>query len=1482
MPKRAKFALLAVLTVALVVSLAGVALAAVPPSGGWTDLSYSLVGKYGITLEQVGMISDGYPDGSWQPYNDVPRKQFIKMAVDAYKIPLKNPATPSFTDVPASDYYYQYIEGAKAAGLTNGTGNGNFSPDATITREQAAAIIVRWVAPKNGYDLDTLFTPEGINEILGDYPDGDAVSESLKKEIAFAVSFGIIWGTADGKLAPADTMTRIQGAAMLIRSWGIIPPTPPVKDPAGIEVVSDDHATNLIGKFHIATVKVTDAAGDPVEGALVGFNTVVAPWYVGNIATRGILTDANGLASAELLSTEPGIQRVDAHVYGKNGIVATYTTKYWVALDEVYIVDVNRTARNNVNTPHEWVAQCYVMGPGPLSTAQSQWYNFYRGDAGIDYCEDGVSYNDILIDMDTWTPRTMAGIDMYWSLSATSVGDIVEVDGAAIDPAKSAVGVTDADGYSWISINSTAAGTTVATVVADYAENPYPGTLFNHMTNTDYEDHNYGWDTQPAPFSSATKTWIPHTIGPADSNISPAYTELNIGEELLLTLTLKDEWGNPVVGKDVEWYMQGVGQFKSDDDRTQSNDGLGFWSDRDLDKTDAAGTCRLLVKSLDPGEMIIHAKYRDKGTGGQEGRFLEDVAEVQWFKVDIATFDHPETVANEAVATNEVNTEHTFDLWVYGAKYEYFPSLWAGTTGFDTQTSWIDTDAAGRAYDGVMDVWDAKYLDPNGILIVNLDALDASAYDPATGKIKQGDDWVTYTDTLTGIKLGSGGITEYDFNGDGVKETAAAMRLALQGAAIYLPLEGKGVDFVDNGTVGDIIDAGVAGSITYAGVDYDYDAITDEAGWAYVTIKSTAKGTQVTEAVVDYPANPAKGTQRIRAWATKTWTTQAAPNDNVKIVIDGLELNPGEAAGPNPVFDASGQLNYANIQIHVLDEFGNELPDYEVVYEIVGNGQWIPGTQGAADTYHPWQTLQDVMQDVGSLSAVLSDRFPATNPITNAAANQKFREFTNATGPKSGNFYAQTVRAGWAWEFSATGLAALPVTPASGTDTYNVYKLWALDELGAATELAEFQVDPETNAVEGGKVFGVADLDGAKRIVVTAVKNSADPYDADGPVVYAGAIETSIVMDGNGELPDNSEPRDDTGNGYQDGVGPNDSSIDAGWADPYATIVGKGGTEAYFFWRGAPKPTEWNYMFMGDGAKAWTLNGIDADKPHGSNIDVVLMENPYAPYLPWMMNGGLHSLENGQQDMLWRAWCNDDVRCIVNIQIFKPANGPVIDGTPWRVFEVQKVWAPTAADGFSVGIEVIGDVVDDTDDILTGRPVTLEATLPDGAQWQLMYFEWMANGEVFHSGWGEDQAEYTSEVSGDVEFTLAVYAAPCAEPMASATATVVLGWYAVDADCFSIDQDASVNTVECDHTCTSTLSDAYDPDNFRVNWWVVRDGALIASQDGLEVGEEFIYSNAAAGEDTIYAELVDPYGNSLIPQIMKVLIKTWEEANGTP
>ena len=263
-----KVTLLAVLALILVLGFSGTALA----DQTWSDLPDTVTAKYGITDNQVAAISDGYPDGTWRPFQSVSREQYAKMTVLAFNIPLMNPATPSFTDVPKTSIYYQYIEGAKAAGIINGTTGTTFSPKATITRVQAIAIVSRYIADVQGYDLATMYTQAEIDGLLAHFGDKAAIPANMQKEVAFAFDFGITVGDAFGNLAPAALLTRIQGAAFLIRAQEKVPPAMWTADK--IEIVSGDKAENLIGKTHTVTFKVTDAAGHPAVGVLVDFDTL--------------------------------------------------------------------------------------------------------------------------------------------------------------------------------------------------------------------------------------------------------------------------------------------------------------------------------------------------------------------------------------------------------------------------------------------------------------------------------------------------------------------------------------------------------------------------------------------------------------------------------------------------------------------------------------------------------------------------------------------------------------------------------------------------------------------------------------------------------------------------------------------------------------------------------------------------------------------------------------------------------------------------------------------------------------------------------------------------------------------------------------------------------------------------------------------------------------------------------------------------------
>jgi hypothetical protein len=53
------------------------------------------------------------------------------------------PATPTFADVPDTDFGYQYIEALSASGITGGCGGGNFCPDNPVTRRQMAIFLAK-------------------------------------------------------------------------------------------------------------------------------------------------------------------------------------------------------------------------------------------------------------------------------------------------------------------------------------------------------------------------------------------------------------------------------------------------------------------------------------------------------------------------------------------------------------------------------------------------------------------------------------------------------------------------------------------------------------------------------------------------------------------------------------------------------------------------------------------------------------------------------------------------------------------------------------------------------------------------------------------------------------------------------------------------------------------------------------------------------------------------------------------------------------------------------------------------------------------------------------------------------------------------------------------------------------------------------------------------------------------------------------------
>ena len=157
----------------------------------------------------------------------------------------KNP----FTDIPAGSYYEDAVIWAVDKGITTGTGNGRFSPDAPCTRAQIVTFL--WRAAGSP-------APKSMSSF------SDVPAEAFyAKAVAWAVEKGITSGTGDGKFSPDATCTRAQAVTFLYRANG----SPAVSGNSAFTDVAAD-------AYYAAAVKWAEKNGitGGIGGGLFGSN----------------------------------------------------------------------------------------------------------------------------------------------------------------------------------------------------------------------------------------------------------------------------------------------------------------------------------------------------------------------------------------------------------------------------------------------------------------------------------------------------------------------------------------------------------------------------------------------------------------------------------------------------------------------------------------------------------------------------------------------------------------------------------------------------------------------------------------------------------------------------------------------------------------------------------------------------------------------------------------------------------------------------------------------------------------------------------------------------------------------------------------------------------------------------------------------------------------------------------------------------------
>lgn len=178
-----------------------------------SDLPYRDVRANDWFYDAVKFVSDeklmtGTGANTFAPNLTTTRGMIVSILYRLEGGPQINGSSP-FTDVKDDDWYGDAVRWAERAGVVSGTSATTFAPNAAITREQLAAILMNYANYKH--------ENTSARADLSKYSDVGKISSWANDVMAWAVSKGYISGMTATTLAPQGSATRAQVAAILQR-----------------------------------------------------------------------------------------------------------------------------------------------------------------------------------------------------------------------------------------------------------------------------------------------------------------------------------------------------------------------------------------------------------------------------------------------------------------------------------------------------------------------------------------------------------------------------------------------------------------------------------------------------------------------------------------------------------------------------------------------------------------------------------------------------------------------------------------------------------------------------------------------------------------------------------------------------------------------------------------------------------------------------------------------------------------------------------------------------------------------------------------------------------------------------------------------------------------------------------------------------------------------------------------------------------------
>lgn len=156
-------------------------------------------------LYKEGIVS-GTGEGSFSPERNVTREEFVKLICEAFGFEKSN-KTLNFTDTVLGEWYYPYVAGGVDMEIVNGISTEIFGIGRNITREDMSVIIARALEAKE------------INIAVGnfEFADSDVIADYAKNAVAALAADKVINGVDGNRFSPKSYATRAEAAVMIYR-----------------------------------------------------------------------------------------------------------------------------------------------------------------------------------------------------------------------------------------------------------------------------------------------------------------------------------------------------------------------------------------------------------------------------------------------------------------------------------------------------------------------------------------------------------------------------------------------------------------------------------------------------------------------------------------------------------------------------------------------------------------------------------------------------------------------------------------------------------------------------------------------------------------------------------------------------------------------------------------------------------------------------------------------------------------------------------------------------------------------------------------------------------------------------------------------------------------------------------------------------------------------------------------------------------------